>query len=81
MVDTNYILRILRREDRFTVDLYPYLMLNTDGNSILFVGAPQIRGRNVGMCGDYNRNTFNELKDPKVYTRFPPKNCKLLLVL
>ena len=64
--DSDYIMRILRKEDIFTLELYPYIMVTTDGNSVVFIGAPQLRGRNVGMCGDYNRNTFNELKDPKV---------------
>ena len=66
VVDSDYIMRILRKEDRIILELFPYIMLNTDGNSVLFAGAPQLRGRNVGMCGDYNRNTFNELKDPQV---------------
>jgi len=66
VVDSDYIMRILRKEDIFTLELYPYIMLTTDGNSVVTIGAPQLRGRNVGICGDYNRNTFNELKDPKM---------------
>ena len=65
-LDTDYIFRILRKDRKFVLDFYPQIILNFDGNSVNVVAGPLLRGRNCGMCGDYNRVKANELKDTKV---------------
>jgi len=65
-LDTDYIFRILRKDRKFVLDFYPQIILNFDGNSVNVVAGPLLRGRNCGMCGDYNRVKANELKDTKM---------------
>ena len=66
MIENDYIFKILRKETKFYVDFYPQILVEFDGNSAQILAAPQLRGTNCGLCGDYNRNVINELKDPKV---------------
>lgn len=66
MIENDYIFKILRKETKFYVDFYPQVLVEFDGNSAQILAAPQLRGTNCGLCGDYNRNVINELKDPKV---------------
>ena len=65
-LDTDYIFRILRNDRKFVLDFYPQIILNFDGNSVNVLSGPLLRGRNCGMCGDYNRVTANELKDTEM---------------
>ena len=66
IVKTDYIFKMLRKETKFYVDFYPQIMVEFDGNSVNILAAPQLKGTNCGLCGDYNRNVIDELKDPKV---------------
>ena len=66
MIENDYIFKTLRKETKFYVDFYPQVLVEFDGNSAQILAAPQLRGTNCRMCGDYNRNVINELKDPKV---------------
>lgn len=65
-METDYIFKITRNGYKHHIDFYPQMMMTFDGNYINMLAWPQIRGTNCGMCGDYNRNTFYELKDPMV---------------
>jgi len=61
----NYLFKIMRRQNMFVLDFFPYMMLRYDGHFIQVLTGPQIMGRHCGMCGDYNRNMHHELVDPQ----------------
>jgi len=64
VMETFYDFKIMRNGIKYHIDFYPQMMMAFDGNSLTTFAWPQIRGTNCGMCGDFNRNTFYELKDP-----------------
>jgi hypothetical protein len=62
----NYLFKMIRRQNSFTLTFFPQMMLNYDGNSVQVLAGPQMKGQHCGMCGDYNRNTYHEFIDPQV---------------
>ena len=65
-METDFTFKMMKTGTTFVVDFFPQVMVGFDGNSVQMIAGPQIRGTNCGMCGDYNRNKFYELKDPLV---------------
>merc|ERR1712106_245792 len=62
----NFVFKIIRQQNNFVIDFFPGMMIKYDGNSVQVLAGPQVTGQHCGMCGDYNRNTFHELKDPQM---------------
>ena len=65
----NYRFRVFRTKsypNSIIIDYSPQIMIVFDGNSVQNTVGPQIKGRQCGMCGDFNRSYGLELVDPRV---------------
>ena len=62
----NYIFNIILNNNNFLLDFFPHMMVQYDGHHVHILAGPLTKGRNCGMCGDYNRNIRHELVDPQV---------------
>merc|ERR1739846_268211 len=52
----DYLFKIMRYKNTFTLDFFPQIMINFNGLSAQVLAGPHVKGQNCGMCGDYNRN-------------------------
>merc|ERR1711862_863514 len=60
-----------------TYNIYSFLRvwIVFDGNFVNVVPAPSVKGQHCGLCGNYNRNRYDEMmgKDGRTSSRQPTK--------
>merc|ERR1711892_729353 len=55
-VTENYQFRVHKWDNTFSVDIPFITTINYDGNQIQMMASPFLKGKQCGMCGDFNRN-------------------------
>jgi len=65
MVNEKYKFRIHKWENMFSVEIPFVIIVNFDGNQIQMTASPFLKGKQCGMCGDFNRNKRFEFMGPQ----------------
>lgn len=64
-VTESYKFRIHKWDNTFSVEIPFVIMVNYDGTQIQMTTSPFLKGRQCGMCGDFNRNKRFEMMGPQ----------------
>jgi len=64
-ITERYKFRIHKWDNTFTLDIPFVIVINYDGNQIQMTASPFLKGKQCGMCGDFNRNKRFEFMGPQ----------------
>merc|ERR1711887_117570 len=61
-----YLFKIIKNKKRFSLVFFPQIVLHYDGHSLQVIAGQHLEGQHCGMCGDFNKKTYDEFLNPQM---------------